>query len=222
MDVRPFFNIYGIDTSKKWPAQRIQNEVTALELIREKTTIPVPQVLDVGLGQSQNGDGASLTVERVDGIELNKIKETCRQAPHGRVPDGHTLKNCTACQAIANRNAERFITDIMLPQLKSLTSSQTGLNGIVIPPPWVTEYDRRETWSSKTSTQQSFVFCHGDLGPQNLMCDPVTLEILHVVDWENAGYLEEEFLHIWAVDRDTYLDLYNYSDQLARQIALLG
>lgn len=109
----------------------------------------------------------------------------------------------------------------MLPQLKRLTSSQTGLNGAVIPSPWVTEYDRRDTWSSKTSAWQSFVFCHGDLGPQNLMCDPVTLEILWVVDWENAGYFPEEFLQLWAVDRDRYLDLYDYNDRLASQIALL-
>ncbi|KAH9886159.1 hypothetical protein F4778DRAFT_786881 [Xylariomycetidae sp. FL2044] len=44
---------------------------------------------------------------------------------------------------------------------------------------------------------------------------------LCVLDWENAGYFEQEFLHLWAVDRDAYLDLYEYNDQLARQIALL-
>jgi aminoglycoside phosphotransferase len=221
MDVRPFFNIYSVDTSKKWPAERIWNEATALELIRGNTRIPVPRVLDVG----QNNDGTYLTVERVDGIELTSVKNICRQAPtngsNGYPPAGHTQKQCTACQTIANQNAERFITEFMLPELRRLTSSQTGLNGTVIPSPWVTEYDRRETWTSKTSTWQSFVFCHGDLGPQNLMCNPVTLQIQWVVDWENAGYFEEQFLDLWAVDRDKYLDLYEYGDRLAWQIALL-
>ncbi|KAJ2902925.1 uncharacterized protein MKZ38_010656 [Zalerion maritima] len=178
MDVRPFFNIYGVDTSKKWPHERIWNEVAALKLIPEKTTIPVPQVLDWGY----NTDGAYLTVQRVDGIELTTVKNRCRQAQK----DGYT-----------------------------------GLNGVVIPSPWVTEYDRRENWASKTSEEESYVFCHGDLGPQNLMCGPVTLEIVWVVDWENAGYLEEEFLHLWAVEGNNYYGLYDYNDQLARQIALL-
>jgi len=131
----------------------------------------------------------------------------CRPAPKlGRVPDGHTKKGCDACQAIANQKADTFLVDVMLPQLKSPTSSQDGLNGTVIPPPWVTEYDPRETWSSKTSTQQSLVFYYGNMGPQNLVCDHVTLEIRYVVDWENAGYFEEEFLHIWAVTGDSGLD----------------
>ncbi|KAI0472793.1 hypothetical protein GGR56DRAFT_582819 [Xylariaceae sp. FL0804] len=244
MAVRPFSNIHGVDTSKKWPAERIRNEATALRLVREKTRIPVPRVLDVG----RNGDDGSywyLTVERVDGIELSSVKDTCRRRqeapPNGNLPAGHTQKKCTACQTIANQNAERFIKELMLPELRRLTSSQTGLDGTVIPSPWVTEYDRRETWtpkrfpsssssSSSTATtttttrgqqSSSFFFCHGDLGPQNLLCDPVTLEIRWVVDWENAGYFEEQFLDLWAVERDKYLDLYDYGDRLAGQIALL-
>lgn len=205
MDVRPFFNIYGVDTSKKWPAERIRNEATALKLIRNNTKIPVPRVLDVG----QSDDGTYLTVEHVDGIELTSVKDVCRQAPtNGCIPAGHTQKQCAACQTIANQNAERFITKFTLPELRRLTSSQTGLNGTVIPSPWVTEYDLREIWTSKTSASQSFVFCRGDLGPQNLMCDSNTLEIQWVVDWENAGFFEERFLDLWAVDRDKYLDLY--------------
>jgi serine/threonine protein kinase len=163
IDTRPFINIYGVDTSKKWPTERIWNEATALKLIRENTKIPVPRVLDIG----QNNDGTYLTVERVNGIELTSVKDLCRQAPtNSYLPAGHTQKQYTACQTIANQNAKRFITEFILPELRRLTSSQTGLNSTIIPSPWVTEYDRREAWTSKTSTWQSFVFYHGDLGPR--------------------------------------------------------
>lgn len=85
----------------------------------------------------------------------------------------------------------------------------------------MTEDDRRTEWHPKVSEQQVFVFCHGDLGPQNLMCDPETLEILWVVDWENAGFYDEEFLHLWAVDSKSYYAMYGDGDQLAKLIGLL-
>lgn len=97
----------------------------------------------------------------------------------------------------------------------------SGFNGSVIPPPWVTEHDRRPEWIPKVRDQLAFVFCHGDLGPQNLMCDPETLEIRWVIDWENAGFYDEEFLHLWAVDSNHYYDLYKNKDQLASLVTLL-
>ncbi|KAL5319316.1 hypothetical protein ACEPPN_012367 [Leptodophora sp. 'Broadleaf-Isolate-01'] len=216
--VRPFYNIYGVDTSKKWASQRIMNECAALEFIRENTTIPVPRVIETG----ESEDGMYLTVERVEGIELGEIGKQCRQLPiYGYLLDGHQKKDCGACQAVANENAANFIRETMLPQLAALRSSVSGFNGVVIPPPWVTEHDRRADWIPKVLDQPVFVFCHGDLGPQNLMCDLKTLEIRWVIDWENAGFFEEEFLHLWAVDSNSYDEMYGNKDQLATLIAFL-
>jgi aminoglycoside phosphotransferase len=187
---RPYYNIYGVDTSKKWASQRIINEAAALEFIRANTTIPVPKVHEIG--ESENG--TYLTVERVDGIELGNIGQRFRQLPlYGSLLDGHKEKKCGACQASANKNAATFITKTMLPQLAALRPNVSGFNGSVIPPPWVTEHDRRAEWKSKVRDQLDFVFCHGDLGPQNLLCDPQTLEVRWVIDWENAGFFEDEF-----------------------------
>jgi hypothetical protein len=40
--VRPFYNIYGVDTSKKWASQRLMNKAAALEFIRDVAKCPVP------------------------------------------------------------------------------------------------------------------------------------------------------------------------------------
>ena len=125
----PVFNMYGQDVSKKWAQERIQNEATALQFIAAYTTIPVPKLLETGIGE----DGPYLTVQRVEGIPLIDIAKEC----------GHQTVNCTDCQARANQNATTFIQTIVLPQLASFKSNQTGLNGSVIPPPWVTEEDGR-------------------------------------------------------------------------------
>ncbi len=162
MRVQPRWNLHGVEVSKKWTFDRIRNEATALELVRQRTTIPVPRVLKVGEGP----DGTYLTVERVDGIQLDEIGEQCRQpVVNGYLPEGHTAKECAACQWIANSNAEAFMRETVVPQLKNLKLYTTGLNGIVIPMPWITEFDRRPAWKSKTSNEASNVFCHGDGGP---------------------------------------------------------
>ncbi|KAL2068979.1 hypothetical protein VTL71DRAFT_15317 [Oculimacula yallundae] len=218
VDEVPRFNDIGINLNKKWVSQRIHNEVTALKLIGERTTIPVPKVLDVG----HDINGTYFIAERVQGVNLREVKSVCRQSlENGLIPKGHTKRCCKACEDIAVRNAESFITQIMIPQLKALRSSKTGLNGTVIPSPWVTESDRRHIWPCKTSPTPCFVFCHGDLGPQNILCDPRTLQVSYVVDWENAGYFEEEFLQLWRVKEDQYYSLYQDEAQIARQIAQL-
>ncbi len=108
-----------------------------------------------------------------------------------------------------------------MPQLKALRSDTTGLNGIVIPMPWITEFDRRAAWESKKSKEKSNVFCHGDGGPQNIMCDPVTLMPRWVVDWENAGYYPEEFADQWCMDMAGYIDMYRDEEKIASLVSLL-
>lgn len=147
MSVKPHYNIYGDVTGKQWASKRIQNEAAALELILKNTTIPVPKVLETG----ESEDGPYITVQHVDGIDLADIGEQCRRLPSsGGLLDGHRNKNCIAYQTMANENATTFIQETLLPQLAALKSSVSGLNGVIIPPPWVTEHDRREAWFQRS------------------------------------------------------------------------
>lgn len=216
--VRPFYNIYGVDTSKKRASQRIINEATALDFIRNNTTISVPRVLETG----ESADGTYLTVERAPGIQLDLVGAQCHRLPSRTYnPHDHQSEKCEACQNIANSVAAAFIKNTMLPQLAALRSEVSSLNGVVIPPPWVNEFDRRPEWKTKVSKHQDFVFSHGDLGPQNLLFDPAMMKISSVVDWENAGFEPTEYLDLWAVDTSSYYNIYRNKDLLARLIALL-
>ncbi len=143
MRVLPYINVHGVDTSKKWPRERIRNEANALAYIQKNTTIPVPRVLDIGEGE----DGWYLTVELLNGIRLDEIQKRCRRRPAaGHLPKGHKAKECNACQEIANCNARLFIEQTVLPRLAALRSNVSGFNSIIIPPPWVTEFDIRAAW----------------------------------------------------------------------------
>ncbi|KAJ2891330.1 hypothetical protein MKZ38_000561 [Zalerion maritima] len=200
--IKPFTNLdyRGVDMAKKWPRQRILNEAAALKLIRDSTTIPVPAVIAVGEGP----DGFFVTTGLIAGIPLADIGDKCELPA---LP-GHEKTKCAACQATATANAKTFVEKTVLPQLRRLTSYTTGLNGFVNPPPWVTEVDRREFWDTKTSAVPEFVFCHGDLGPYNIMIDQFTLKVTGLIDFENAGYFPSEFLEQRAIDVKGYYKMY--------------
>lgn len=197
-----------------WQEERLQNEAAALALIAERTTIPVPRVLSCG----RNEDGlAYLEMERLNGIPCYQVGNKCRM-PKDRAHNDSG--QCSACQDIAMANADRFVVNEILPQLNALRSSTTGLNGFVIPPPWVLEYDRRSRWIPKTSDKMDYVFCHGDLTGHNIMVHPQTLEVLVVYDWEHAGYFPPDF-QLWRCSRDEYFDLYRDKDRICRLVALI-
>ncbi|KAF1953033.1 hypothetical protein CC80DRAFT_551729 [Byssothecium circinans] len=149
---------------------------------------------------------------------------TVRTVGHagGHLPEGHTANECGACQEIAKDNARVFIEQTVLPQLAALRSNVSGLNGVIIPPPWVTEFDRRAAWQPQTSEFDEFTFSHGDLGPQNVLIHPDTLEVCGVVDWENAGFYPEACAGQWAVEMGSYYDFYRDEATFATLISLLG
>ncbi|KAL8701651.1 MAG: hypothetical protein Q9201_004783 [Fulgogasparrea decipioides] len=190
-----FFN------TRHWKTERIVNEARALKLLAEQTRIPIPRLIQCG----QNPDGSMfLEMSREDGIPLSEVDEECRKPGGVRHNSGG---KCNACMDIAKANAAHFIRTILHPELAKLRSNTTGLNGFVLPPAWILEYDIRSQWDSKTSSKEEFIFIHGDLGPDNLFMDPSTLTVKCVIDWENSGYFPQQFQK-WAVDYTAYHALY--------------
>ncbi|KAL6849043.1 hypothetical protein ACO1O0_008573 [Amphichorda felina] len=211
-----------------WPAERIKNEHAALDLIREKTNIPVPRVLERGFSEEF---GHYLKLEWASGIEMYDIVNgigagaACLMTPgqHGHATEGQ----CNQCRDMVMANADRLVSETLYPALEGLQSFQTGLNGTVIPPPWITEGDRREHWPVKTSDmgpdedRRSFVLCHGDLSYHNMLVAPDTLEIKWLLDWECAGFFPKEFLRIFAPTRAEYESLFTSEGRRQHFIDLL-
>ncbi|KAF1959229.1 kinase-like protein [Byssothecium circinans] len=205
----------GSIIDRPWREERLRNEARALQLVQEYTTIPVPKL--IGFGRNKNGL-AYLETERLHGIELECIKDQCRK-PEG-VPHVSEGK-CEECSSIAKENAARFICDEVLPQLAKVPkSSTTGLDGFVLPPSWILEYDKRPHWEPKTADSASYFFCHGDLASHNIMMDPNTLKVVAIYDWEHAGYFPPEF-QLWFVDRQRYFDYFRDHKRVREFVALL-
>ena len=163
-------NAYGKQTTPWKSKERIRNEYLALKLIKEATTIPVPQPLSV-----KEKDGSlSVTMEYVAGVALDDLPQNIRPA------------------AVAKAN--KFIKEVVLPQLASLRSNCNGaLTGDIIPPRRVADRYPSSVWNSIKMPTNVFTLCHNDLGQHNILCDQETGDVLSIIDWEYAGYYDHRF-----------------------------
>jgi len=212
-------NIHGEPIVWKWGPQRLQNEGTALAFIEKHTTIPVPKVLFCG--KDERGV-MYLEVERKGGILCDTVGEECRMTPG----EGQhaTSEQCLECENIAFSKVNSFVEGTVLPQLKNLTSLETGLNGFVIPPPRIEQYDHREIWQSKQAKQyQKYVFCHSDLSRSNILLDPKTLDVAWIIDWECAGFFPEEMEHtLWRLNYEEYMQTFCDTTKIQQEIVLIS
>lgn len=201
----------------KLGAEHLRNEGFALSLVKENTTIPVPRVIQCG----RDDDGVMcLTVEHVDGIVCEEVGQCCRMPPEKAHNTGGA---CPECQKIGIENSTRFIEKEVLPQLRNLKSDQTGLNGLVLPPPRIQQFDNRPFWTSKKAPKgQQYVFCHGDLSTSNIILDRETLEVKSIIDWECAGYYPLEFeRNLWRLSYNKYMETFQDTAKIRDEIALL-
>jgi aminoglycoside phosphotransferase len=202
-------NLKGEIITTPWSRERLENERAALEYIREHTTIPVPRVIDFRYHEW----GCCLTTTRVDGVELDEVTGEARLR--------------------ALENAEIFVQEVVLPQLRRLTSASIGsLTGIVIPPTRVSTKDKRRYWPAKISHTAQYVFCHNDLTQHNILVDPITLRVSAIIDWEFAGFFPPEFeaplwLHSWKArpvddeDTDRLIDFLTESGKLSSNLSVV-
>ncbi|KAJ0158189.1 hypothetical protein CTA2_12127 [Colletotrichum tanaceti] len=202
----------------KLGTKRLRNEGAALRFVKDSTNIPVPQVLHCGL----DDDGVmSLTVESVDGIVCENVGDSCRMPPEKA---HNTLSECLECQKLGFENTNTFIETTVLPQLRSLRSNQTGLDGLVIPPPRIVKFDDRASWTpKKSSLGKPYVFCHGDLSRSNIILDRETLQVKCIVDWECAGYYPADLeSNLWQLDYKEYMKSFQDTDKIRREISLIA
>ncbi len=186
--------------------ERIANEVNALQLVSQKTTIPVPRLLDRG----KNPDGTQyLVTERINGIRLDQVVNIGCSLPD---PERHTVeKPCDACKNKAYSNALEFVEGTVLPQLGELKSQERGILGFVMPPCWLSidvdpPWKGKGLWKTLRLAEPGYVFQHGDLTAHNILMDPQTLQVMALIDWEYSGFFPPG-MENWpgTLDRDVYI-----------------
>ncbi|KAI1313156.1 hypothetical protein F5Y03DRAFT_156620 [Xylaria venustula] len=197
--------------------ERLKVEPMALGLLANRTTIPVPKL--VASGTDDNGLHYVATQYIFGSVRGDMAALECRMPAVHRPLQVNTP--CRACTDTVRANAERFVREVVLPQLKMLRGCSTSLNGLVVPPRWVLEHDQRNSWPVVTSELEEYVFVHHDLVVHNLLFHTQTLEVLALVDMEECGYFPPE-LQQWKYDRVGQFSLYEDGNLVRRDIRLLS
>ncbi|TQN67571.1 hypothetical protein CSHISOI_07869 [Colletotrichum shisoi] len=207
-------NRSGQPVTDPWLGQRFTNEAKALQLIRDFTNIPVPKV--VSYGNDQDGLWYLETELITKSVRCDMAGDSCRMPHLHNTHSGY----CLQCATIAKNNADNFVRETVLPQLRALTSNTTGLEGFVNPPGWVLEYDKRQEWPVKKSVTRDFVFCHHDLTSYNILLDWQTLDVKAVIDWEDCGFFPPE-IQQWKYTRAERFELFEDTALVQKHISLI-
>lgn len=192
------------------------NEAVAYQLLWEKTKILVPKLLSCG----RDGHGQLyLETELVRGAaQASEAAKFCsRPSPHGI---SMTSNRCPSCDTTVSANVQQFVNDIVLPELKTLKSRRTGLNGCVIPPRWVLRLYPDNVWKEKISSSNEYVFVLHDLVDHNILVSLDTLEVVALVDLEESGYFPSE-MQGWRFNRAGQFDIYEEKGLVASHVDLL-
>ncbi|KAJ8607718.1 hypothetical protein MRB53_040106 [Persea americana] len=144
---------------------RLLNEAACLRFIAQETDIPVPKVLCVF-----EDDGAVyLITEFVDGVDMLDLNQEQKA-----VVQEQLAKHVRTMQSLKSRHVG-------------------GPTGLVVPPWRVTAACYIDSWDILKSESEEYVFCHNDLGQQNVIVDPSSLKINAIIDWEYAGFYPAKF-----------------------------
>ncbi|KAI0096581.1 kinase-like domain-containing protein [Nemania sp. FL0031] len=196
---------------RSWNHERIANEVNALRLVSQQTTIPVPRIIDHGT----NPDGTQyLITELISGIPLDQLLDMGCSLPEGKkhTPD----KPCESCVDEGYSNALEFIEGSVLPQLTKLKSRERGILGFVMPPHWLPidvdpPWKGKGPWKTLRLEEPKYVFQHGDLAAHNILIDPQTLQVKALIDWEYAGFFPPG-MERWPGTLDKYVYIHSCDD----------
>lgn len=206
----------GFTIVDPWLAKRFSNEAAAYRLLKEKTSIPIPRVISSG----HDANGLLYTeMELVPySVQASEAASVCRMPKQH--PMAPSTDPCSYCRNIVQQNVANFVHKTVLPQLLSLKSNTTGLNGCVIPPRWVINSDERMEWPVKTSREMDFSFVLHDLTETNILVHVRTLEILALIDVEDSGFFPAE-MQQWKETRQAQFGLFEDLDVVRRDVRLL-
>ncbi|KAK2611940.1 hypothetical protein QQS21_002046 [Conoideocrella luteorostrata] len=150
--------------------QRWKNDAAVLEYLSSKTDLPLPHLQCVF-----EDDGAFYHfTEYVPGVAMKELAEPDKEVvKHELLGHIKTLQNlCSDTPGVPGQ-------ELLCPPLRVNTGNWKG----------------NSCWKPRAGLpkQDSFVFCHNDLGQHNVIVDPETLKVKAIIDWEYAGFWPKWF-----------------------------
>jgi serine/threonine protein kinase len=188
----------GDTVRKRGDEYRLRREEEAMQFVRSKTSIPIPEVLDTHFDPDGDWEQNWILMEKVPGTQMGiawpSISKTAQshalsqlrgylQELHSiRPPEPGWIGSCSHGPAYDHRIDNRktcgpFSTisefhDLLLAPLKTHGTR----------PDWVVKYRNR------LLDTHHICFAHADLSDENILIDPGTGTITAMLDWEMAKF----------------------------------
>lgn len=193
---RPWVEITSETVRKRGATYRIQREVEAMRYVQQHTSIHVPRVIEVRLGEDKRDD-AWFLMERLGGVQLdsawssldssskawviNQLKsyfaelhalrppispEWIGSCSHGPAYD-HRIDNMDTCGPFESVKA--FHDMLMAP-------AGTRFPHLI------------PIYRYRLPDEDEIVFAHGDISWEHIFVDPTTGLVTGIIDWEMAGF----------------------------------
>ena len=194
IEIPSWIDIRGATQTPWMSRERLVNEYTVLKYIAQKTTIPVPKVLDLGYV-----DGClAMTTEWVDGITFDDLDSDLQSTSY----------------------LDDYVRGVVLPQLDALTSHVTGtFQGVVLPPRRLFDAYPQRKWCTRTAEKETYHFTHNDLSQHNFLCNKETGKVEAVIDWEFAGFYPSFFeAPLW---RAPYHEIKDDPEEIGKLLSFL-
>jgi hypothetical protein len=183
---------FGLYLKYRGDADMVRNEFNALRRVRQETSIPVPEALDV----IPEGDNSYLLITRVPGVPLWLCQELFSDTDCDEIVT-QLQDYVSQLRALPNTvNAEMPICNTLGEACRDHRIRSADPMG---PFPDEASFSQCLRFSDEPSRRgHRIVFTHADLNPRNILVDRVTLpdgstgwRVTGIVDWETAGYYPE-------------------------------
>ncbi|KAH7316746.1 kinase-like domain-containing protein [Stachybotrys elegans] len=187
---------------KMGEAFRIQREAEAMDYVKENTSIPIPTVLEVHLGDPSNNESNWIRMQQLPGLELGtawpQMDDDARSETICQLRSYlGQLRRLRPSADAAGRIASVSGGPVWDHRLSNMTTcgpfeSVAEFHDFLVAP--VAQCPRPE-WVAKYRSQLAdaydVCFAHADLSWENILVDASTGKIQGALDWEMAGFWPE-------------------------------
>ena len=154
--------------------ERMRNEVEAINLIREKTSVPVPEIY-----RCIEDDGALYVImEHVEGKTLKEVKD-------------EEVRNRII------REVESYMEEVH--KILGREGSVTGKGHLIYQ---VSRHLKKKEGVIIGNREDLFPLCHNDLNEGNIIVDERRCRVKSIIDWEYAGYNNTIFDNLLLKDKE--------------------
>lgn len=180
---------------------RIEREIEAMRYVQEHTSIPVPNVIQVHLDESEDEARSWMLMERLPGVELGSVWTEMDGSAQAQTiselksyfDELHSLRPPTTTRmgpAWIGSCSQGAAYDHRIDNMRTCGpfASIGAFHDMLVAPLGDLRPDWLPKYRGRLPDDDEVVFVHADFGDENVLIDAATGRVTGIIDWEMAGF----------------------------------